>query len=143
MGVFFDSILGTLNHIYVGDVIWLKRFATIREEFPSLIALDDIPQPKSLDAIPFTELEQLWEARDALDKTIVRFCSELTEGKANLLLTYKNMNGVATTRALGDLVTHLFNHQTHHRGQVTALLHQQGVDVGTTDLLVRIPVHEI
>jgi uncharacterized damage-inducible protein DinB len=49
------------------------------------------------------------------------------------------MAGMKQCKALGPLLTHFFNHQTHHRGQASTLLHQFGVDVGVTDLLALIP----
>jgi uncharacterized damage-inducible protein DinB len=54
-------------------------------------------------------------------------------------LTYQNSRGVVSVRNFAELVAHLFNHQTHHRGQVSALLFQLGVDVGVTDFLMDIP----
>lgn len=138
-GAFFGSIIGTLNHILVGDIIWLKRFALHPASFPALQHLLTVERPASLDAQLFDTLTELWEARTALDKTITAFASEITQKDAEVALTYHDTKGVAATRVFGDLVLHLFNHQTHHRGQVTTLLHQRGVDVGTTDLLIRIP----
>ncbi|RYF36786.1 MAG: damage-inducible protein DinB, partial [Comamonadaceae bacterium] len=55
-------------------------------------------------------------------------------------LTYTSTAGVTSCRSFGALVQHFFNHQTHHRGQVSTLLFQSGVDVGMTDLLAVIPV---
>jgi Uncharacterized protein conserved in bacteria len=49
------------------------------------------------------------------------------------------MRGVVSDKDFYSLVMHFFNHQTHHRGQVTTLLSQAGVDVGDTDLVVLIP----
>lgn len=49
------------------------------------------------------------------------------------------MKGVVSDKDFYSLVMHFFNHQTHHRGQVTTLLSQAGVDVGDTDLVVLIP----
>ena len=54
-------------------------------------------------------------------------------------LDYSNTKGVKSTRNFGELVSHLFNHQTHHRGQVSTLLNQMGHDIGTTDYLFDIP----
>ena len=54
-------------------------------------------------------------------------------------LAYTNMKGEPGHRRFGSLLLHFFNHQTHHRGQITTLLSQAGVAVGVTDLLVRIP----
>jgi uncharacterized damage-inducible protein DinB len=45
---------------------------------------------------------------------------------------------VKQCKRFGPLVTHFFNHQTHHRGQASTLMHQLGVDVGVTDLLALI-----
>ena len=70
---------------------------------------------------------------------IVRFVGELTEPLLTAPLPYCNMKGEPRRKKLSHLLLHLFNHQTHHRGQASALLAQAGVDVGVTDLLVRLP----
>ena len=57
----------------------------------------------------------------------------------SVLLRTFNTKGATFTRSVEGLLTHLFNHQTHHRGQVTTLLSQVGVDVGVTDLLALLP----
>ena len=49
------------------------------------------------------------------------------------------MSGIPRHKLFGSLVLHLFNHQTHHRGQATTLLYQAGIDVGVTDLVALIP----
>jgi uncharacterized damage-inducible protein DinB len=60
----------------------------------------------------------------------------MVEQHLDTVLEYRTMNGETRENTFGDLVLHLFNHRTHHRGQVTTLLSQEGVDVGATDLLV-------
>ncbi len=135
-GAFFGSVLGTLNHIFVGDIVWLKRFALSPHDFPSLKNLRAIPIPESLDAILFDNLDALREARQQLDADIVRFCDELTPEQLMEKLDYKNFKGDNYADQLGLLIHHLFNHQTHHRGQATTLLSQVDIDVGPTDLLV-------
>jgi uncharacterized damage-inducible protein DinB len=57
----------------------------------------------------------------------------------DLVVDYQDMQGVPARRQLGSLLCHFFNHQTHHRGQVTTLLSQAGLDVGVTDLLNILP----
>ena len=52
------------------------------------------------------------------------------------------MKGIPASKRLGDVILHFFNHQTHHRGQVTTLLSQAGQDVGITDLIALIPDQE-
>jgi uncharacterized damage-inducible protein DinB len=138
-GAFFGSILGTLNHLVVTDTIWLKRFAAAPEAAPVLTALDDTPMPSTLDAMPDPQLPPLRERREWLDALILQWVEVLTPAGLSMPLTYANTKGATFTRNTQALLTHLFNHQTHHRGQVTTLLSQAGVDVGVTDLLMLVP----
>jgi len=138
-GAFFQSISGTLNHILVGDIIWLQRFADHPDSFASLQYLRDFDFPKSLDAILYPDFEALRTAREEMDATIVEFIDEVSEDSLEVALAYQSTEGEAHSKKLGFLVQHLFNHQTHHRGQVTTLLSQAGIDVGLTDLLPSIP----
>ncbi|WP_136254288.1 DinB family protein [Onishia niordana] len=136
---FFGSILGTLNHIVVGDTIWLKRFATHPSCLSSLRGVADLPRPTSLDQIVFDDLGCLTEHRAWLDQTIVNWVAELSESDLDFVLAYRNSKGVPANKRFSSLVLHFFNHQTHHRGQASTLLSQAGEDIGVTDLLVQIP----
>ena len=135
-GAFFGSVLGTLNHLMIGDILWLKRFATDPEKYRSLASLQETTIPESLDAHLFDDLGSLRAARQKLDDNIIRFCDEVSDAQLAEELDYQNYQGNSYRDQLGLLVQHLFNHQTHHRGQVTTLLSQAGIDVGPTDLLV-------
>lgn len=134
-GAFFGSILGTLNHLVVTDTIWLKRFAAAPDAPAVLAALDDTPMPTALDAMPYPTLPLLRESREWLDALILQWAATLTAERIVSSLTYTNTKGVSFTRGVLGVVTHLFNHQTHHRGQITTLLSQAGVDMGATDLV--------
>jgi len=138
-GAFFGSIMATLNHILVGDTIWLKRFASHPSNFVSLEYVRSLSQPLSLDTTLQTDFTALLEARRQMDDVIVQFAKELTEETLESPLTYTNTKGDVFTKSFSHLIQHFFNHQTHHRGQVSTLLSQAGVDIGMTDLLVRIP----
>ena len=138
-GAFFGSILGTLNHLVVTDTIWLKRFAAAPDAPAVLAALDDTPMPTTLDAAPYATLPLLRERRESLDALILQWIATLTPLHLAASLTYTSTRGAHFTRDVLGVVTHLFNHQTHHRGQVTTLLSQAGVDVGVTDLLAMPP----
>ncbi|ADZ92640.1 DinB family protein [Marinomonas mediterranea] len=138
-GAFFDSIIGTLNHIVVGDVIWLKRFANHPNHFSSLDSVRSMPSPNALDAVLYDRLSDLEEVRMHLDRIIVEFAAELDDDVLASPLLFNNMKGKPNKKQLGYLVQHFFNHQTHHRGQASTLLYQVGLDVGITDLLIDIP----
>ncbi|WP_372740208.1 DinB family protein [Neptunomonas sp.] len=137
-GAFFSSILGTLNHILVGDTIWLKRFATHPSCMSSLREVANLPNPNRLDQIIFEDFAALSEQRAWLDGQIISWVGELSERDLDLVLSYHNTKGVPANKRFSSLVFHFFSHQTHHRGQVSALLSQAGEDIGVTDLLALI-----
>lgn len=134
-GAFFKSVLGTLNHILVGDIIWLKRFSAHPSSKQTLSCVSDLDMPVSLDAIIFHDLEHLRNERIKIDDVIIQWIGSLSESDMDDPITYKNMAGIRFTKPFAALISHLFFHQTHHRGQVTTLLSQSGVDFGDTDLI--------
>lgn len=138
-GAFFGSILGTLNHIVVADTIWLKRFSAHPSCLTSLREVADLPNPTSLNQMIFDDFSRLRKHRSWLDEKIVNWVSELSEDDLDCVISYRKTKGVHLNRCFSNLILHFFNHQTHHRGQVSTLLSQAGVDIGVTDLLVLVP----
>jgi uncharacterized damage-inducible protein DinB len=134
-GAFFRSITGTLNHIYVADIIWLQRFATHSANHLALHPVAQLERPRSLRTILYADFDELFSARTSLDQTILAWTTEISASDLDYLLSYHNMKGEPGNKKFVSLVLHFFNHQTHHRGQVTTLLSQLGLDVGVTDLL--------
>ena len=110
-GVFFKSLHGTLNHLLVGDRIWMRRF-TGQGEIPS-----------SLDAILYDDFAQLRSARRGEDARIARFIAALTDTDLTKTIRYRTVvNPQDIEQVLAPALDHFFNHQTHHRGQAHALL---------------------
>lgn len=136
---FFGSILGTLNHVAAGDTIWLKRFARHPANHLALEPIRQLPPPKSLDQLLYSSIRELSAHRVWLDQIIVEWSRSVAESDLDHTLNYTSMKGIHADKSFYSLVMHFFNHQTHHRGQVTTLLSQAGVDVGDTDLVVLIP----
>ncbi|SFN35283.1 DinB family protein [Dokdonella immobilis] len=134
-GAFFGSVFGTLNHIMVADTIWLKRFAGHPRRFPSLVPVKSLAAPESLRQTLHDDMGSLEAARRSIDAIIIDFAEELSDDVCASSLGYSTMAGQAFENELGLLIAHFFNHQTHHRGQVTTLLSQAGIDVGVTDLV--------
>ncbi|MER3434642.1 MAG: damage-inducible protein DinB [Leptolyngbya sp. ERB_1_1] len=124
LGAFFKSIDGTLNHILVGDRIWLGRFT-------------QNPFTAKLNQILYSDFEQLRQERDRTDQAILTWTQQLSPEWLEAPFTYTTVTPPTktVTRPAWLLVTHFFNHQTHHRGQLTTLLNQLGYDPGVTDLL--------
>jgi len=136
---FFGSILGTLNHLVAADTIWLQRFATLAAHAVALDAVRRRPAPTGLAQILFADFATLRVQRAELDAIIIAWAGTISPADLDGQLAYANTRGVAAQRNVFSLLMHFFNHQTHHRGQVTTLLSQAGVDVGMTDLLALIP----
>ena len=138
-GAFFKSILGTLNHILVGDIIWLQRFAEHPSCFGALDAIKVMSRPVSLNSIMHEDFEALRDARYLIDMVLIEFCDQIEVYDLAHPLAYHNMQGNKFEKRFGYLLQHLFNHQTHHRGQVTTLLSQNGIELAMTDLIAIIP----
>lgn len=133
-GAFFGSIHATLSHICTADTIWLQRFAAHPANYTALEPLRGVPIQRDLKAKPFADLAGLSSHRRFLDGVIEAWAQAVSEDDLDHLLAYRNTRGEAFRKPYFFLTMHFFNHQTHHRGQVTTLLTQAGVDVGSTDL---------
>lgn len=125
MGAFFGSIHRTLNHLYVADEAWMQRL------HGEPVAMKSPAEERLAD------FEELWAARRLLDQRISRWADHLTDEFADGVfgfwsVTYQRKIEMPAWAA----IVQVFNHQTHHRGQVTTLLKQVGVDPGPTDLPV-------
>ncbi len=135
-GAFFGSIHGTLNHLVWGDTLWLRRFAAQGVVFA---ALDDgllaLPPGASYATPIEVDWAALQERRDRLDAAIEAWVAQMPTDFVLRTMRYANTQGVQRAHPMWQGMTHFFNHQAHHRGQVTTLLAQAGVDVGTTDLV--------
>jgi uncharacterized damage-inducible protein DinB len=119
---FFKSIHGTLNHIMVCDRIWMGRFQG--QEISS--------QP--LDTILYEDFAELRGARVKEDEQIEAFMANLTFDFLKGTITCKNQQGTIYTEPANLLITHFFNHQTHHRGQIHNILSQTEIPPPVLDL---------
>lgn len=126
-GVPFRSMHGLLNHMLLADLAWMGRFTG--EPFAA----------KSLDQELYADFAELRAARVATDQRIETWVGELTAEDLQRELRFRGVT-FPEERAcpLWFPLTHFFNHQTHHRGQLTALIEQAGGDCGVTDFF-RLP----
>ena len=124
IGVFFSSVHGTLNHLLLTDRIWLKRLTGQGEH------------PVELDAILFEDRIELARARIAEDERLIGVVDRYDDAALASLHSYKTTSGMPHSQAVSDILLHLVNHQTHHRGQAHACLSiQTGGEPPSLDLL--------
>jgi len=115
IGAYFGSLQSTLAHILVADRLWLAR-------------LMSQPAPHaSLDETPTADFEALWTARQEQDDATRGFISGLTDTAIAEDFSYKDMSGTDRTLPRRIILTHMFNHATHHRGQAHHQLTQLGL----------------
>lgn len=122
-GAFFESVHGTLNHLLLGDRSWMQRMhgepVTMTSPHEEL----------------FSDFEELRAARLAMDQTLLDWAASLEAVEPSRSYSFVSVTYQKTiTLPYVAAVMQIFNHQTHHRGQVTTLLTQLGVDVGPTDI---------
>ncbi len=120
---FFGSIHNTLNHILVGDRAWLDRVEGVDAG------------PVALDRVLFDDFEALRGGRTAGDDRLDRVLADMDEERIAGDLAYRNVAGEPFRTPMRLVWTHLFNHQTHHRGQVHGMLSHAGVPPPELDLI--------
>ena len=125
-GAFFKSIHATLNHILLADRVWMGRFEGVKLE-PGCMGPGGI---RSLDQELYADFAELTAAREEMDAEIAAWVGKVSPDRLAATFRYGRNESVLWTA-----LAHFFNHQTHHRGQVTTLLTQAGQDVGKTDMI--------
>ena len=129
-GAFWNSIHGTLSHLLWGDQQWMSRF----DNWPR----PDVAIKQSADLID--DFATLSSAREKADSDISRWAAKVDDGwMAEDMVWFSGAAGREMRAPKGLLVTHFFNHQTHQRGQVHAMLTAAGQETGDTDLFLLIP----
>lgn len=139
-GAFFGSIHNTLNHLVLTDKVWLNRFASQGLTFKALNQdILTIPNGfQALNQILFEDFEVLKKHRFEMDKAIEAWLAEMSNDFTKSQMTYANTKGVVREHETWKALSHFFNHQTHHRGQITTLLNQFNLDIGVTDLIAMV-----
>jgi uncharacterized damage-inducible protein DinB len=125
IGVSFGSLHGTLNHLLLTDRLWLKRLT------------GEGDHPNHLDAILYEDRAELTRARIAEDDRLIAVVEKYDEKALASLHSYKTTSGMPQSQILSEILLHLFNHQTHYRGQAHACLSiMTGGEPPSLDLLV-------
>ena len=134
-GAFFRSIHGTFNHLLLVERIWLHRMTGDAALSASHDADGNVIRYRSLDQELYADFAVLRREQETTDAHAERWVAGLDEATLASPIRYRSTDGTAREHPLWQAVTHLFNHQTHHRGQLTTLFSQLGHDPGVTDLI--------
>ena len=123
----YRSVFGTLGHILWGEWLWLGRWLECATS----------PGRSPLACADFPALRVRWSE---VERDQAAFLDQLTDAALERRITYENPAGTRWTYPLGQMLQHLVNHSTYHRGQVTTMLRQLGAAPSATDFLVFIDV---
>jgi uncharacterized damage-inducible protein DinB len=134
-GVYHGSVLGVLNHILQADVLWLRRFANQLPELGFLPAELPAFKLQGLKDLTWDSLPVLQPAREKTDALLGRAVRAIPPSRYPEILEYRNIKGEAQSKVIWRTLLHVFNHQTHHRGQVAAVLDQFGVQNDYSNLI--------
>lgn len=123
-GTYFSSIRDLCNHIYLSDVHALITFRARR--FFAALKGDLFEFPPARTELAFRTFAEYQSARNLVDEVYLALAAEVSPEDLASNVTFRNFKGEDVTKNFGGRLLHLFNHQTHHRGQISALLDQLG-----------------
>ncbi|MDC5852912.1 DinB family protein [Vibrio europaeus] len=136
---FFPSVMAHWNHILFSDLIMLQRLVTNQIHVLEPQQVETLPTAKAINDTFVTNLEELKRLRSLVDQIYIDMTKNFTADTCKEIVVYTTTEGGEMRRNVGEFCQHIFNHQTHHRGQLTAILAQLGCDFGCTDLPVIVP----
>jgi uncharacterized damage-inducible protein DinB len=122
LGTSFQSVRGTLAHIYGAEWVWQERIGG--RWHPNLPAASDFPDCAFVRA----KLEEK-------DRELIDYVSKLTPAEIDSVLQYKNLDGKEFSSPIWQILHQLSNHGTYHRGQIVTLLRQLGAKGVSTDVI--------
>jgi uncharacterized damage-inducible protein DinB len=123
LGGSFPSVRETLAHLYAAEWVWLERLRGIS---PGGL-------PPSEEVPTLTALREKWNAVEERQKA---FVAGVAEARMAQTMSYTNVKGEPWSYPVGELLVHIVNHSTYHRGQVATMLRQLGKTPESTDYLL-------
>lgn len=122
LGSSFPSVLATLAHVMAADWVWLRRWSG---ESPTAM-------PGEWDASSLDAVRAAWDVVEAERTALL---DGLDDAGLDRELSYRDMSGRPWTSRMDQMLRHVVNHSTYHRGQVVTMLRQLGVTPPATDLI--------
>lgn len=117
---YYKSIGEILNHCYLADLIWLNSFKTVKEY--SIYKQTVFENISAYGQQIFTNFEEFKENRIKLDEIFEKLAGEIEMDDLSKTITRITRSGEKLEKVFWKLLLHVFNHQTHHRGQISQIL---------------------
>lgn len=123
---YYKSINAILDHYFIADTVWLKAFRQARDSsiFDTPIMLVD----RNWGELQFKDIDSFAIARSELDGIMISYMKELKPEDLDKTITRVNRKGERMEKVVWKSILHMFNHDTHHRGQISLVLDQKGIE---------------
>ena len=128
---YYGSLLALLSHILLADITWLRRLGADSEVFGEVFSLSF----SSVSEVPFSTPAEFAGHRRKLDIAMEAYCTALSEDDLGRPFEYRNSTGREFRQMRWQALLHMFNHQTHHRGQVAQVLDEHGIENDVSNLI--------
>jgi uncharacterized damage-inducible protein DinB len=141
-GSYFGSLQGILNHLLTGDINWLRRFRDLFSTCEPLTRPNLLPAGHLWTVYEFAAFEDYRRERAAVDAIFEEWIALADVSRFGEVLAYSDSHGQPRRYVARDALDHVFNHQTHHRGQVSQILDEMGIvhDFSNLIAVAEIPV---
>jgi uncharacterized damage-inducible protein DinB len=134
-GSYFGSIQGILDHVIMCDINWLRRFRELFPEDEPLRRPRLSPPGHAWTVFEFPVFAEFKAERAKVDSILVDFAAAADSSRFGEVLAYSDSHGIARRYYFRDALDHVFNHQTHHRGQISQILDELGVEHDFSNLI--------
>ena len=136
---YYPCVIDVLTHIFMSDLNWLRRFRAFFTASPVLGAPGILSaEPAVIKAELLPDLKTYFTYRRELDRLITVFVDDVADEEMHMPVKYVNYRGVAEEKELWMVLAHMFNHQTHTRGQLSVLLDEADVFNDFSGFMTRI-----
>ena len=126
LDAYYKNIGEILDHYYTADINWLISYRTVREF--SILKDPVFEKPPHYGVRKFTNIHDFKKGRAELDDLFIRLTDEIVEEDLNKIVSRINRLGQKQEVVFWKAMMHLFNHHTHHRGQVSFILDQLKIE---------------
>ena len=132
-GYFFKTLGAIFDHLYATDMIWMQAFLNV-ENYGLDLEKEISPVP-GYGARVFRSFDEFGVQRARLDDFILRFVLHSDEAFLNRTISRRTGGGTLMERIIFKAMVHFFNHQTHHRGQISAILDEMNIENNYSNMI--------
>lgn len=126
VGSYYKSILGILNHMLGANINWIRRISGLIPELEKIRS--GLPEVSYGSSLIWVTLDDLKKVLTEMDIRLKKMVELIPEAKFSERLAFTTFKGEKMDKSTYHMLLQVFNHQTHNRGMIAALLDQMGIE---------------